>query len=77
MPQEVEGLTNAVLTGPETDAEVLRELMNCVRRCEPSTQTLVNYKKGGVRFVNQVKVSPVYDENDRLAAFMAKLTEVH
>jgi len=39
-------------------------------------QTVVNYKKGGVRFVNQVRTLPVYDEEDELAAFMSMLSEV-
>uniref|UniRef100_A0A6V4M3S7 PAS domain-containing protein n=1 Tax=Prymnesium polylepis TaxID=72548 RepID=A0A6V4M3S7_9EUKA len=74
--EEVEGLTNAILQGPETDREAVNEMMTCVRRGESSVQTLVNYKKGGVRFVNQVKTLPVYDENDDLAAFMAMLREI-
>ena len=51
----VEGLTNKVLTGPETDPSCIRDLLECVKRLEPSVQTLVNYKKGGVRFINQVR----------------------
>ena len=53
--EEVEGLTNKILTGPETDPEKIDALLGCVRRQEPSIQTVVNYKKGGVRFVNQVR----------------------
>ena len=53
--EEVEGLTNSILTGPETDPAATEDLLAAVRRCEPSVQTLVNYKKGGVRFINQVR----------------------
>ena len=74
--EEVEGLTNKILTGPETDTAGLDELLACVRRAEPSVQTLVNYKKGGVRFVNQVVTLPVYDEQDELAAFVSMLHEL-
>jgi len=74
--EEVEGLTNSIIAGPDTDPDVLEDLLACVKRREPTVQTLVNYKKGGTRFVNQVKVSPVYDENDQLAAFMSMLKEV-
>lgn len=74
--EEVEGLTNKILTGPETDKEATKRLMDCVRRREPSMQTLVNYKKGGVRFVNKVKTMPVLDDNDDLAGFMSMLHEV-
>jgi len=59
--EEVEGLSNKLLQGPETDQSLLEDLMASVRRGEPSSATLVNYKKGGERFVNQVKVVPVFN----------------
>jgi len=74
--EEVEGLTNNILQGPETDQALLDELMASVRRGEPASATLVNYKKGGVRFVNQVQVMPVYNDDDELEQFMAMLHEV-
>ena len=73
---EVEGKTNAVLQGPETDVEAVRDLMAHVGRQESAKATLVNYKKGGERFVNQVKVVPVFNENEEVEQFMAMLTEV-
>ena len=72
----MEGLTNSILQGPETDREVVDALMRNVKRGEPGTATLVNYKKGGVRFVNQVSVQPLYNEQDELEQFMAMLHEV-
>ena len=72
----MEGLTNKVLHGPDTDQALLDDLMSSVRRGEPSSATLVNYKKDGERFVNQVKVVPVYNENEEVEQFMAMLTEV-
>merc|ERR550514_1218735 len=74
--EEVEGMTNKILTGPETDPERIADLLTCVRKLEPSVQSVVNYKKGGARFLNQVKTMPVYDENDELAAFMSLLHEI-
>lgn len=74
--EEVEGLTNAILGGPETDPSAIERINACVRREEPCTETIINYKKGGVRFVNQVQVLPVYNENDELAAFLSMLHEV-
>ena len=56
--EEVEGHPNSILQGPETDEEILADLMSSVHRGEPTSATLVNYKKGGQRFVNQVKVMP-------------------
>lgn len=75
--EEVEGLTNRVLQGPETDAKLLEELMASVRRGEPASAQLVNYKKGGARFVNQLQVVPVHSEDEtQVEQFMALLREV-
>jgi len=74
--EEVEGLTNKVLTGPETDEAAIESLLASVRRKESSVQCLVNYKKGGTRFVNQVRTMPIFDEHDEVAAFASMLREV-
>ncbi|EOD34818.1 putative PAS domain protein [Emiliania huxleyi CCMP1516] len=73
--EEVEGLSSSILQGAETDEArprggalgkgvgaaraLLSELMASVRRGESSSATLVNYKKGGARFLNQAH-APVY-----------------
>eukprot|EP00316_Scyphosphaera_apsteinii_P020111 CAMPEP_0119300274 /NCGR_PEP_ID=MMETSP1333-20130426/2234_1 /TAXON_ID=418940 /ORGANISM="Scyphosphaera apsteinii, Strain RCC1455" /LENGTH=638 /DNA_ID=CAMNT_0007301985 /DNA_START=25 /DNA_END=1941 /DNA_ORIENTATION=- len=72
---EIEGATNAILQGPDTDLSVIADLMSCVRRSEPACVTVVNYKKGGIPFVNQLQVDPVYDDNDEITHFMAILNE--
>lgn len=74
--EEVEGQPNSILQGAETDREILHDLMTSVERGEPTSATLVNYKKGGVKFVNQVTVQPVYNDEDELEQFMAMLHEV-
>lgn len=74
--EEVEGMPNSILQGPETDQNLLQDLMMSVRRGEPTSATLVNYKKGGERFVNQVKVQPVFNAEDEVEQFMALLHEV-
>ncbi|EOD24604.1 hypothetical protein EMIHUDRAFT_450538 [Emiliania huxleyi CCMP1516] len=78
MAEEVEGLTNKILTGPDTDSEALASLLAHVRAEEPTVQTVWNYKKGGERFLNQaaVTVLPLYDESHELAAFASILKEV-
>jgi len=74
--EEVEGLTNSILQGPETDMQMVDSLMKSAKRGEPAHATLVNYKNGNVRFVNQLTVRPVYNEDDELEQFMAMLHEV-
>ncbi len=74
--EEVEGLTNAILAGPETDAAATARIVDAAKRHEPVDELIVNYKKGGERFLNQVHIRPVYDEKDELAAVMSMLTEI-
>mmetsp|Transcript_40342 Transcript_40342/g.91376 ORF Transcript_40342/g.91376 Transcript_40342/m.91376 type:complete len:295 (-) Transcript_40342:723-1607(-) len=74
--EEVEGHTNRILQGPDTDQELVEEMMARVRRGESASATLVNYKKGGERFVNQVQVTPVFNADEEVEQFMALLHEV-
>ena len=59
-----------------TDAAAIARIVKNAKQEKPSCETIVNYKKGGVKFLNQVQIKPLYDENDELAAFMSMLTEV-
>ena len=74
--EEVEGRTNALLHGPETDQGILRDLMSSVGRGEAASASIYNYKKNGDKFLNQVQVKPVYNDDDELEQFMALLHEV-
>mmetsp|Transcript_36184 Transcript_36184/g.88038 ORF Transcript_36184/g.88038 Transcript_36184/m.88038 type:complete len:451 (-) Transcript_36184:473-1825(-) len=73
--EEVEGMTNGILHGPNTDKDVTAHLMERIRVAESVTATVVNYKKGGVPFVNQVQVEPVFADN-KLCFFAAILQEM-
>ena len=46
-----------------------------LRRGESSSVTVFNYKKGGIKFLNQLQVAPVW-HNGRITQFMGILQEV-
>ena len=69
-------LAPIMMSAGRTDKAALDRIAACAKACEPACETLINYKKGGTKFVNQVHIQPVFDENDELAAFMSMLTEV-
>jgi len=69
-------MTNSILQGPETDKAAANNLIGHLQKGESGSATLVNYKKGGIRFVNHVSVHPVYNDADELDQFMALLHEV-
>jgi len=74
--EDVEGRTNALLQGPETDTALVADLMSCVSRGESASAAVYNYRKSGEKFLNQVQVTPVYNDDDELEQFMAMLHEV-
>jgi len=60
--EQMIGQSMAVLQGPETDQERLRELGGAIAEGRSATVTLLNYRRDGRPFWNQVSVSPVEDD---------------
>jgi len=59
--QEMVGQRMDVLQGPGTDAGRSRELRDAVSKGRSTTVTLLNYRRDGSPFWNQISVSPVLD----------------
>jgi len=59
--QEMVGQRMDVLQGPGTDAGRSRELRDAVTEGRSTTVTLLNYRRDGSPFWNQISVSPVLD----------------
>ncbi len=59
--QEMVGQQMDVLQGPGTDAERSRELGTAVAEERSTTVTLLNYRRDGSPFWNQISISPVRD----------------
>lgn len=58
---EAVGSDPRMLHGPDTDLTEARRLGDAIRALRPATATLLNYRKDGVPFWNQVSISPVPD----------------
>ena len=74
--EEVRGRNCRLLQGPATDATTVGELRSAIAEARPVTQTLLNYRKDGTAFWNQVAISPVFDGEDRLVSFVGVQTDV-
>jgi PAS domain S-box-containing protein len=64
------------LQGPETDAAVVAEIRRALDRQRSVTVTLVNYRRDGTPFWNEVSVSPVFDGAGRLTNFVGVQADV-
>jgi diguanylate cyclase (GGDEF)-like protein/PAS domain S-box-containing protein len=64
------------LQGPDTDPRAVAELRDAVARGEACRVTLLNYRRDGEPFWNQLTITPVTGPRDRVIAFTGALVEV-
>ena len=69
---EVVGRTpGSILQGPETDANTVQWMRDCVKRGEGFTAEIVNYTKSGRAYIIAIEVQACRDDEGRLVNFMA------
>lgn len=61
-PEDLLGKTPRVLQGPGTDPEAIASLGAALRRWEPVTTQLLNYRTDGSTFWNELSIVPVADD---------------
>lgn len=60
--EEVLGKTPVILQGPKTERAELDKIKQALHRLESVEVTLINYRKNGEAFWNNISISPVADE---------------
>lgn len=75
-PEEVTGTNCRLLQGPNTDRAALGRIGRALKAREPITEVLLNYRKDGTAFWNQVSISPVFDGNGELVNFVGVQNDV-
>ena len=73
---EVVGRNCRILQGPGTDPAAVAEIRAALRARRPVTTTLLNYRKDGTPFWNQLSVNPVFDGEKQLVSFVGVQTDV-
>ena len=64
------------LQGPATDPAAVAEIRSGLQERRTVTTTLLNYRKDGTAFWNQLSVSPVFDGEGKLVSFVGVQTDV-
>jgi PAS domain S-box-containing protein len=64
------------LQGPATDPAAVDEIRAALRERRTVTTTLLNYRKDGTAFWNQLSISPVFDGDGELVSFVGVQTDV-
>lgn len=68
---EMVGKTARILQGPKTDKKELYRFSEAIRNWQACEVTIVNYKKNGEEFWNNISISPVADENGWYSQWIA------
>jgi diguanylate cyclase (GGDEF)-like protein/PAS domain S-box-containing protein/putative nucleotidyltransferase with HDIG domain len=74
--EEIIGFNCRFLQGPMTDRDDVAKLRNAIKSEQPIQVTLLNYRKDGTTFWNELTVSPVRDDHGNVTHFVAVQTEV-
>ncbi|MDY6936096.1 MAG: adenylate/guanylate cyclase domain-containing protein [Cyanobacteriota bacterium] len=75
-PTEVLGDNCRFLQGKKTKQTDVDRLRHAIRLGKDCTVTLLNYRKDGTPFWNELTISPIYDRNDRLTHFIGVQSDV-
>jgi PAS domain S-box-containing protein len=74
--EDAAGRNSRFLQGPATDRETVRAMRDALATHQSITVTLLNYRKDGTAFWNEVSVSPVFDGDGRLTNFVGVQADV-
>ena len=74
---EVVGRNCRFLQGPATDPAAVAEIRAALAEQRTVTTTLLNYRKDGTAFWNQLSVSPVFDGEGTLVSFVGRADRRH
>jgi PAS domain S-box-containing protein len=74
--EEVVGRNCRFLQGPATDPAAVDEIRTALAERRTVTTTLLNYRKDGTAFWNQLSISPVFDGEGTLVSFVGVQTDV-
>ena len=73
---EVVGRNCRFLQGPATDPSAVAGIRAAIHEGRTHTTTLLNYRKDGTAFWNQLSISPVFDGTGALVSFVGVQTDV-
>ncbi|HEY9833281.1 MAG TPA: PAS domain S-box protein [Stenomitos sp.] len=75
-PEEIFGRNCRFLQGAETDLEAVRTIRRAIAQQQEVKVTLLNYRKNGQPFWNELKISPVFSEQGNLLYFIGIQTDI-
>ncbi|MDX2213448.1 MAG: EAL domain-containing protein [Oculatellaceae cyanobacterium bins.114] len=75
-PEDIMGENCRLLQGPDTDVNAIKEIQQAIANRQPITCTLLNYRKDGTPFWNELQINPVFDAQGQLTSFIGLQNDV-
>jgi hypothetical protein len=69
-PEEVLGRNCRFLQGAGTEKPAVRTLRRAVAECKPATVEFTNHRRDGRRFINELRIAPVFGADGTLVAYV-------
>ena len=76
LPEEVIGRNCRFLQGPATSREEIASLRSALAAERSATVVILNYRKDGTAFWNQLSITPVFDGDGNLVSFVGVQADV-
>lgn len=73
---EIMGRNCSFMQGENTDAAIVDKIREALSKAEPLTTTLINYKKDGSEFFNELTLSPIKNSAGNVTHVLGLLTDV-
>jgi PAS domain S-box-containing protein len=74
--EDVVGRNCRFLQGPGTDPQAVEALRTAIAEQRSCTEVLLNYRKDGTTFWNELTLSPIFDAHGRLSKYIGLQTDV-
>ncbi len=74
--EEIIGRNCRILQGIHTDKEVAREISDKVKKNAPVSATILNYRKDGTQFWNDLKINSVYNKQGEVINHIALQSDI-
>lgn len=75
-PEDVLGRNCRFLQGSRSEPEVIKRMRTALDQAQQFTEVLLNYRRDGTPFWNEINVSPVYDQGGMLTHFVGLQQDV-
>ena len=75
-PEEIIGSNCRFLQGPDTDSQMVAQIRSCIKEQREVKATLLNYRKNGQPFWQELKISPVFSDDGELLNFVGIQTDI-